>query len=122
MSSIALDSKRWETKLKRIGGEAANKVVSLAAFETGQDVVRKARKEERHRYNTHSSNLNRSIQTEMQGNDAVIGFDESVANYGKYQHDGTTYIKADRFIDRAVLDSRDDYHNNLEKQFNKAVK
>lgn len=121
MATVLLDGK-WKKKLKRLGREVADKVTSRAQLETAEEITRTARGEGFHRYKTHSGDLNRSLSYQRQKGDTVIGFDESVADYGKYQNDGTQYLPSDNFVQRAVAKHRETYGKKMVEQYNRVVK
>jgi hypothetical protein len=68
----------------------AKKELRLALYSTSHSVVLQAQAE--HRFKTKGGNLEKSIQSRMSPEDelaAEVFFNEGIATYGKYQHDGT---------------------------------
>jgi len=74
-----------------------------------------------HRHITRTTMLNQSIQTEIHGQTGEVGFDPSIADYGKYVHEGHGTWAPDRFIDQAVEQREPEIISGFERAINKGI-
>jgi len=85
-------------KLEKFNGRVG-KAIGIALRQSARDVVTLAKKN--HRYISRTGNLTRSIKWDRVGKFQVDMFIDDVdAIYGKWQHDGSEFIRNDKFLKR----------------------
>lgn len=104
-------------KLEKFNSKV-EKAIGIALRTSARDVVTVAKKN--HRFISRTGNLVRSIKWDKVGKFQVDMFIDDVdAIYGKWQHDGSEFIRTDKFLKRPFLTKQKQFKkrffNKLEK-------
>lgn len=120
MVSVTVDVSMTGLDLGNLGPKVENALRKELKYQLSE-VQLEARKT--HRYQTHTSMLEKSVTMEVQENGLVgeVGLDESIAYYGPFVHDGQRSWAPDKFLDEA-LDKREPYiMEGVEQAINEAL-
>jgi HK97 gp10 family phage protein len=118
MLSITFDADKLENTLNLLSKKALEGF-DVALKRGALTIQRQAKKV--HNYKRRTGDLDKSIQRNSKKLKHEVGFNESVAIYGKFQHDGTRSIKQDLFIPKAWESQKDAILSGIRKDLRKYI-
>jgi hypothetical protein len=100
MLDVTVDSKQVEDGLNRLSSTLESSVVQKAVQPVLKQIQVEAQRH--HRYTRRTGRLERSIRSTMNRTGGEVFIDDSMADYGKYVHEGFKSWNPDKFLYQAA--------------------